>query len=180
MKRLLAFTWVLMLVFAALPANSLADKPHVFYNTGRIEDLQFIFGVPGLPVDLSGIGIDPLYALGINIRTSGRELAIIDCKENDTADYLYRGEYGSGTIIAFTRKNGEIVRVRIPMVSAILNEFFVIDGQGAIAEALANPFTVVAPDDTSLVFKAVLGDASGTVKFALIVVRCEVVFVGIY
>ncbi len=172
MKRLFAFTLIAAVIMAALPASSFAEAPLIFQNTGEIVGLQFYFGDPGLPVDLSGIGIPYFEAEAVDIDTSGDELAIIYA---DTKDYYYYGSYVPGTIWAYTI-NGDVIE--IPMVSATLAEYFVI--KGSVKKAIASPFTVTAPSDTSLIFKAVLSGDGNTVNFALIVQDGEVIFAGTY
>ncbi|MEK7399216.1 MAG: hypothetical protein AAB116_19940 [Candidatus Poribacteria bacterium] len=173
MKRFTAlFCAFVVIALSALPINSFADHPHVFSNQGDIAGLNFYFGKPGLPVDLSAIGIDPFKAVSVDIQTSGHEITII---YPDTKDYFYDGRYRSGTIFAQT-VNKRVIE--IPMVSATLVENFIIEGP--IEDALANPFAVKAPATTSLTFRAVLGSDSNTVRFALVVQNGGVVFAGTY
>lgn len=172
-KFAVAFMFVVAII--ALPLNSFASDLLFFQKNGSVEGLQFYFGLPGdpgLPIDLSAIGINPFNALYADIKTSGREIAIID---PDTKDYYYYGSYGSGKIIATTAE-GETVK--IPMLSATLVEHFVIEG--SIEDAINNPFTVETPANTSLMFKAVLGKNRNKVNFALIIKDGELLFSGTY
>ena len=172
MRKFIVSFWLLALILCALPANSFADRPLIFWNEGEITGLDFYFGKPGLPVDLSEIGIGKFKAVSVGIETSGNEIALI---VPDTKEYYYYGEYGSGTITAYSKK-GEVII--IPMVSAALSEHFVIEG--SLEDAIANPFIVPAPSDTSLIFRAVLGEGNNTVRFALVVQYGEVIFAGTY
>jgi hypothetical protein len=169
MKRFTAlFCAFVVIALSALPINSFAAQPLILWHQGEIEGLNFYFGKPGLSVDLSAIGIDPFKAISVDIQTSGDESAIIN---PETKEYFYDGRYGSGTIFAYTAKKKVI---EIPMVSATLVENFIIEGP--IEEALANPFTVKAPANTTLIFEAVLGSGNNTVGFVFAVQNGEVVF----